>query len=67
MTGKSSRDKGGRGERELAKFLTDRGFPAQRGCQHAGGPDSPDVKCESLDEFHIEVKRTEKLTLFAVF
>lgn len=64
MSGKISRNKGARGEREFAKFLTDHGFPAERGCQHAGGFDSPDVKCPSLPHVHHEVKRVERLDLW---
>lgn len=55
----NSRAKGAVGERELAAFLTSHGFPARRGQQFAGGPDSPDVVCERLDRFHIECKRVE--------
>lgn len=56
----NSRAKGQRGERELADFITAAGFPARRGQQFAGGPDSPDVVCPGLP-FHIEAKRTERL------
>jgi hypothetical protein len=56
----NSRDKGKRGEREAAAFLTDEGFPARRGQQFAGGTDSPDVVCESLSGLHFEVKRCER-------
>ena len=52
--------KGKRGERELARFLTNHGFPARRGQQYSGSPDSPDVVCPSLP-FHFEAKRTERL------
>lgn len=60
--GKSSR-KGKRGERELAAWLTGRGYPARRGQQYSGSPDSPDVVCSSLP-FHFEVKRCERLRLY---
>ena len=60
--GKASRDKGKRGEREVAEFLCDHGIPARRGVQYAGGADSPDVI--GLDGVHIEVKRTEALRLY---
>lgn len=59
----NSRDKGARGERELAHWLTEHGYPARRGCQYQGGPESPDVVCPSLP-VHFEVKRTEKLRLY---
>lgn len=60
----NSRAKGARGERELAAFLEANGFPARRGQQFAGGPDSPDVVCPSLPFFHPEVKRVEKGNLY---
>jgi hypothetical protein len=56
----NSKQKGKRGEREAAAFLTDEGFPARRGQQFAGGADSPDVVCESLSGLHFEVKRCER-------
>jgi hypothetical protein len=56
----NSNQKGKRGEREAAQFLTSEGFPARRGQQFAGGTDSPDVVCESLPALHFEVKRTER-------
>lgn len=58
----NSRDKGCRGERELAAYLTDRGHPARRGQQYSGSPDSPDVVCPSLP-IHFEAKRVERLRL----
>ena len=60
--GKASRDKGKRGEREVAEFLRDHGIPARRGVQYAGGADSPDVI--GFEGVHIEVKRTEALRLY---
>ena len=59
----NSKQKGARAERDWAKTLRDAGFPARRGCQYAGGPDSPDVVCESLP-FHWEVKHVEKLNIW---
>lgn len=61
--GKKSRNKGKRGELELSHFLTDHGFPAQRGQQFKGGKDSPDVDCPSFP-FPIECKRTEALSAY---
>jgi Holliday junction resolvase len=63
MSGRRSRERGKRGERELAAFLTDQGFPATRGAQHRGGPGSPDVLCEALP-LHLECKSTERLRLY---
>lgn len=57
----NSRQKGAAGERELAKFLKDRGLIARRGQQFSGGPGSPDVVTESyeLRDVHLECKRVE--------
>lgn len=55
----NSKRKGKVGELELAHFLTEAGFPARRGQQYSGSPDSPDVVCESLEDLHIECKRIE--------
>ena len=60
----NSRRKGARGERELAAVLTAEGFPATRGQQYRGGPDSPDVIVPSLPGIHFEAKRTERLNLY---
>jgi Holliday junction resolvase len=60
---KTSRNKGKRGERELAHLLNDNGFPAKRGQQFAGGSNSPDVISEDFP-FHIECKRVERLDLY---
>ena len=44
----NSRQKGARGERELAAVFTTAGFPARRGQQFSGSPDSPDIVVEGL-------------------
>ena len=59
----NSRAKGARFERELAKKLREYGYDAERGCQHAGGKDSPDVKTNMLG-IHIEAKDVEKLNIW---
>lgn len=61
--GKTSRQKGKRGERAWAKELTDAGWPSKRGVQYQGGPDSPDVKSQ-MPGVHHEVKRTERLRIW---
>ena len=61
--GKLQRNKGARGERELALVLTEAGFPARRGQQFRGGPDSPDVVCDCLP-IHWECKRVERLRIY---
>lgn len=60
----NSKSKGKLGELEVSKLLQKHGFPARRGQQFQGSPDSPDVICETLDQYHIEVKRTEKFALW---
>lgn len=60
----NSRSKGKRGELMFRDKLREHGFTARRGQQFAGGPDSPDVICEELDNrFHFEVKNTAVLRL----
>lgn len=65
MSGKMSRNKGAAGEREWRDVLrTAFNCPdAHRGCQHSGGPDSPDV-AKGIAGTHVEVKRTETLSLY---
>lgn len=52
----NSRAKGCRGERMWRDVLREAGFEARRGQQFSGGKDSPDVVCESLPNYHNEVK-----------
>jgi|SRR5215831_14346437 len=59
----NSRDKGKRGELELAQFLRDRGFAARRGRQYQGGQGSPDL-VTNLDGIHVECKRVEAGNLY---
>ena len=62
--GRRSRNKGKRGEREAAREIARvLGISARRGQQYAGGSDSPDV-VTGCDALHIEVKRTERLSLY---
>ena len=58
-----SRAKGARFERQLAKMIRERGYEAERGCQHSGGKDSPDVK-HNMHRIHIEAKDVEKLNIW---
>lgn len=68
MSGGRSREKGKRGERELAQFLVKKGWgtkeTTRRGQQYRGGEHSPDVVCEALYPIHLECKRTEALRLY---
>lgn len=57
----NSKNKGSRGERELAEKLREYGFDAHRGQQFSGGYDSPDVY--GLPGIHIECKRVERLNI----
>jgi hypothetical protein len=56
----NSKVKGIRGELELRDFLSLMGFCCQRGQQHKGGPDSPDVI--GLYGVHMECKRIKKIS-----
>ena len=60
---KMSRDKGKRGEREVATIIRSHGFEAQRGQQHCGGSDSPDV-IHNIPDVYIEVKYREQLNVY---
>lgn len=64
MSGRRSREKGQRGEREWAAACTAEGFPAHRGRQYHGGQDSPDVRTALDHAIHFEVKHTERLSLY---
>ena len=62
--GRTSKEKGKRGEREAAAELGQLlGVDARRGVQYQGGPDSPDVILDGV-AIHVEAKRTERLTLW---
>ena len=61
--GKTSREKGKRGERELAKALREYGYDARRGQQYAGANGDADVV--GLPGVHIECKRVERLDIYA--
>lgn len=57
----NSRQKGARGERELAKLLRTRGYNTRRGQQYCGANGDADVV--GLDGLHIECKRVERLNI----
>lgn len=59
----NSRDKGARYERHIAHRIRECGYDAERGCQHSGGKDSPDVK-HNMEGIHIECKKVEKLNIW---
>lgn len=58
----NSREKGARGERELASVLRDYGYEARRGQQYSGASGDADVV--GLPGIHIECKRVERLNLY---
>ena len=58
----NSRNKGKRGELELAKILKLYGYETRRGQQYSGANGDADV--EGLIDVHIECKRVEKLNLY---
>lgn len=60
--GKMSRNKGKRGEREIAAKLRDAGYSARRSQQFCGVNGDADVV--GLPGIHIEVKRTERAMLY---
>ena len=57
----NSRDKGKRGELEVAHLLKEYGYDARRGQQFSGANGDADVV--GLPGIHIEVKRVEKLNI----
>lgn len=59
----NSKQKGKKGELEVANYLKEKGLTARRGQQYQGSPDSPDVICEEWPNIHIEVKRDERLNI----
>ena len=59
--GKPSRDKGKRGELEIAHILQEHGYPARRSVQFNGWKGDADVI--GVEGLHIEVKRVEKLNI----
>ena len=62
----NSKQKGKRGELELAEFLREHGFTgAARGQQFKGSPGSPDVV--GLPGHHIECKRVEALSAYDAY
>lgn len=63
MSGKMSRDKGARYERELATQLKSYGYEARRTAQHCGNTgDAADVI--GLDGIHIEAKHQERVQIY---
>lgn len=57
----NSKQKGARGERELARKLREYGYDSRRGQQYCGSNGDPDVT--GLPGVHIECKRVERLNV----
>jgi len=57
----NSREKGAKGERELARVLRGYGWDCRRGQQYSGAAGDADVA--GLPGLHIECKRVERLDL----
>ena len=57
----NSRQKGARGERDVAKILREFGFEARRGVQYSGKSGDADVI--GITGLHLEVKNVEHLNL----
>ena len=64
MSGRMSRQKGKRFEREVAALFRAAGYDAIRGVQYEGGSESPDVRVKGLP-IHIEAKAVESLNIWA--
>ena len=59
QNGRHSRNKGKRGEREVAKIFRDAGYPARRSVQYNGRPGTA-ADVVGVPGMHIEVKFVEK-------
>ena len=62
--GKYERERGARFERMVAEILRKHGYEAERGCQHSGGKDSPDVK-HNMGKYHLEAKFSEHFAVWS--
>ena len=59
----NSREKGKKGENELAQILRAYGFEARRGQQFSGANGDPDI-ITNMPNIHIECKRVERLNIY---
>lgn len=62
--GKTSKNKGKVGERELARKLREYGYDARRTAQYCGKAEDGEADLVGLPGIHIECKRTESLRLY---
>ena len=63
----NSRAEGARNERMWASICRDEGYSlTRRGCQFAGGPDSPDIQTgdAELERIHFEVKSGKRIDVW---
>lgn len=60
----NSKNKGSRGERELAKTLREYGYDVRRSVQYNGKADGAQADVIGLDYIHAEVKRVERLQIY---
>lgn len=58
----NSRQKGKRGELELARLLREYGYDAHRSVQYSGA--NHDADLYGIDGYHIECKRVEQLNIY---
>ena len=65
----NSRAKGARNERAWAAMCRSEGYTQTiRGCQFAGGPDTPDIKSADpeLERIHFEVKSGKRIDVWGL-
>ena len=65
--GKAQREKGKRGEREVAAILRDHGYTEARRTQQFAGRTGDSSDVVGLDGYHIEVKRQERAAIYEWF
>lgn len=59
----NSKQKGKKGELEVANYLKSKGLTARRTQQYCGTEGTSDVVCDQWPSVHIEVKRNEQLNV----
>jgi Holliday junction resolvase len=60
----NSKQKGAKGERELARKLKDYGYSVRRSVQYNGKAEEGQADLVGLPGIHVECKRTERLSLY---
>ena len=64
---RAQREKGKRGEREVAAILRDHGYTEARRTQQFAGRTGDSSDVVGLDGYHIEVKRQERAAIYEWF